>query len=112
MRSRFIQNEILVLLSDKKAHTAQEIASVLDVSTKTVYRHINDLSKSFQIITGFSRTFRGIKLLKKDDENSIFSQWEIDYLLSIVPTDIHESKVKKLLDKLYDLKQSNCSNNT
>ncbi|MBP5467123.1 MAG: HTH domain-containing protein [Clostridia bacterium] len=37
MRSRFIQNEILVLLSDKKEHTAKEIANVLEISTKTVY---------------------------------------------------------------------------
>ncbi|MBQ6979577.1 MAG: HTH domain-containing protein [Clostridia bacterium] len=112
MRSRFIQNEILVLLSDKKEHTAKEIANVLEISTKTVYRHINDLSATFQIVTGRTYPCRGIKLINQTDENSIFSQWEIDYLLSIVPTDIHESKVKKLLDKLYNLKQSNCSNNT
>ena len=112
MRSRFIQNEILVLLSDKKVHTAQEIANVLEISTKTVYRHINDLSKSFQIATGHSYPFRGIKLLKRVDKNEVFSTWEIDYLLSIVPTDVNESKVKKLLEKLYALKKSDCLVNT
>ena len=108
MRSRFIQNEILVLLSDKKEHTAKEIANVLEISTKTVYRHINDFSKSFQIVTGRTCPCRGIKLLKQVDKNMVFTVWEIDYLLSIIPTDVNESKAKKLLDKLYDLKQKNC----
>lgn len=112
MRSRFIQNEILILLSDKKVHTAQEIADTLEISVRTVYRHISDLSNIYPITTGCSISFRGIKLLENNIQSNIFTGWEIDYLLSIIPTDIHESKVKKLVDKLYDLKQSNCSNNT
>ena len=85
---------------------------MLEISTKTVYRHINDLSATFQIVTGRTYPCRGIKLINQTDENSIFSQWEIDYLLSIIPTDINESKVKRLLDKLYDLKQTDFLNNT
>ncbi len=59
MKSRFIQNEILVLLSDKKEHTAQEIADTLEISVRTVYRHINDLSESYPITTGCSSSFEG-----------------------------------------------------
>ena len=108
MRNRFIQNEILVLLSDKRVHTAQEIADELEVSTKTVYRHVRDLSNSFQIVTGFSNSCRGIQLLQGGIGSEVFSSWEIDFLISIFPTDRNESKAKNLLKKLYDLKQSNC----
>lgn len=108
MRSRFIQNEILVLLSDKKVHKAQEIAETLGISVRTVYRHINDLSSTYPITTGCSSAFRGIKLLCNNTDKQIFSSWEIDYLVSIFPTDKNESKAKNLLKKLYDLKQSNC----
>lgn len=107
MRSRFIQNEILVLLSDKKVHTAKEIAEMLEISTKTVYRHISDLSISYHILIERSGEFRGIKLFGKNYNCNIFSEWEIDFLISIFPTDRNESKAKNLLNKLYDLKQSN-----
>ena len=108
MRSRFIQNEILVLLSDKNVHTAQEIADTLEISVRTVYRHINDLSGSYPITTGCSSAFRGIRLLYNNPDEQIFSEWEISFLISISPMDKNESKAKRLLKKLYDLKQASC----
>lgn len=108
MRKRFIQNEILVLLSDKRVHTAREIADTLGISIRTVYRHINDLSSAYPIMTGTSSAFRGIKLLYNNTEKQIFTEWEIEFFISIFPTDRNESKAKTLLKKLYDLKQLNC----
>lgn len=106
MRSRFIQNEILVLLSDKNVHTAQEIANTLEISVRTVYRHINDLSGSYPITTGCSSSFRGIRLLYNNPDEQIFSEWEISFLISIFPTDKNESKAKSLLKKIIRFKTS------
>ena len=44
MRSRYIQNGIMNIMSDRKFHTLQEIADRLEVHRITVYRHIQDLS--------------------------------------------------------------------
>lgn len=80
IRSRFIQNEILILLSDKKVHTAQEIADALEISARTVYRHISDMSSVYPITTGCSISFRGIRLLYNSSQNDFFTEWEINYL--------------------------------
>ena len=106
MRSRFIQNEILVLLSDKNVNTAQEIADTLEISVRAVYRHINDLSESYPITTGCSSAFRGIRLLYNNPDEQIFSEWEISFLISIFPTDKNESKAKSLLKKIIRFKTS------
>ena len=51
MRTRNIQADILDYISDNKIHTLQEIAEAVEVSKKTVYRHIQDLSYRFDIST-------------------------------------------------------------
>lgn len=49
MRTRYIQNGILNILSDNKLHTLREISEKLEVSSKTIYNHIKDLSVDYPI---------------------------------------------------------------
>ena len=51
---RNIQADILDIISDGKFHTMNEIASVVEISRMTVYRHIQALSYRFNI-----QTFKG-----------------------------------------------------
>ena len=54
MKSRNIMADIISILKDGKFHTTSEIASEVDVCTRTVKRHIESLSYRFNI-----STFRG-----------------------------------------------------
>lgn len=54
MKSRNIMADIISILKDGKIHTTSEIASEIDVCTRTVKRHIESLSYRFNI-----STFRG-----------------------------------------------------
>ena len=56
MRSRYIQNRILYYLSDGKRHTISEIAQTLEISYKTVQRHITDLSIDYTTTTTVGKT--------------------------------------------------------
>lgn len=49
MRSNNIQADIWNYISDYKVHSLNEIASAVECSKKTVYRHIQSLSYSFKI---------------------------------------------------------------
>ena len=65
MRSRYIVNRILYYLSDGKRHTISEIAQTLEISYKTVQRHITDLSIDYQIITYYGGVNGGVELLNE-----------------------------------------------
>ncbi len=49
MKRRDIQADILSVISDGKIWTMKEIAEKVEVSYKTVYRHIHELSYRFNI---------------------------------------------------------------
>lgn len=49
MKRRDIQADILSLISDGRIWSMREIAEKIEVSYKTVYRHIHDLSYRFNI---------------------------------------------------------------
>lgn len=74
MRSRNITTDILNVLYDYKKHTYQEIAEKVECSYITVYRHIQDLSYTFNIeITKGGIDKGGVRLIGK-------KQLDIDYL--------------------------------
>ena len=54
LRSKSITADILNILHDCKIHTLQEIADEVEVSKKTIQRHIQSLSYRYPI-----QTFRG-----------------------------------------------------
>lgn len=54
LKKSSITADILNILSDCEIHNAQEIADEIEVSKKTVYRHIQSLSYRYPI-----QTFRG-----------------------------------------------------
>ena len=49
MLTRYIQNGILNILSGNKLHTLREISEKLEVSSKTIYNHIKDLTVDYPI---------------------------------------------------------------
>ena len=74
VRSRNIQADILEYISDGKTHTLQEIANAVEVSKKTVQRHVQDLTYRFDISTFCGGIEKGgIRLNKK-------KELDIDYL--------------------------------
>lgn len=107
MRTRFIQTEILILLSDNQIHKAKDIADELGINKKTVYRHVEDLSIRYDIKMSRTGEDKGIKLLRNETNyiNNLFSLWEIDFLLELLPTDINSKKVEILKNKLMLLKE-------
>ena len=62
MRSRYIQNGIMNILSDHEFHTLQEIADRLEVHRLTVYRHIQDMT-AYCKITSQGGRYGGYQLL-------------------------------------------------
>ena len=103
MRSRYIQNGILKKLSDHKIHPLREIADELEIHRLTVYRHIQDLSLYYPILSQ-SGCRGGVMLVKekKSERYVLLTVREIRiivYALSVVITD---DEVLKLLRKLQE----------
>ena len=70
LKSSSITADILNLLSDGKKHTMQEIADAVEVSERTVRRHITSLSYRYPIETFCGGIERGgVKLDKKYIQN-------------------------------------------
>lgn len=80
LRKSSITADILNVLSDGKKHTMQEIADVVEVSERTIRRHISSLSYRFPIETFCGGSEKGgVRLDKKYIENGkIRSKEEID----------------------------------
>lgn len=83
LRASSITADILNVLSDGKKHTMQEIADVLEISERTVRRHIQSLSFRYPIETFCGGIERGGVWLDKKYTNGtrIFTKQEIDILL-------------------------------
>lgn len=82
LRASSITADILNVLSDGKKHTMQEIADIVEVSERTVRRHIQSLSYRYPIETFCGGIDRGgVKLDKKYCcESRIFTKDEIAIL--------------------------------
>lgn len=105
MRNRYIQNEILAILSDQKRHTIGEIARRIEVSYKTVWRHIQDLSLTFTITTIQGGTFRGgVQCLNKNEilveELDAKEKKLLIEVLKIYGEKIRNNQTARLLEKL------------
>ncbi len=70
LKSSSITADILNVLSDGKRHTMQEIADIVEVSEKTIRRHVSSLSYRFPIETFCGGQERGgVKLDKRYIQN-------------------------------------------
>jgi len=80
LRASSITADILNVLSDGKKHTMREIAKIVEVSERTVRRHIQSLSYRYPIETFCGGIDRGgVKLDKKFCyETRIFTKSEIE----------------------------------
>lgn len=63
MRSRYIQNDLLAFLQDGKLHKIADICFELEISRSTCIRHINDLSKHYNIQTFVGKHSGGVQLI-------------------------------------------------
>ena len=73
MRSRYIQNDLLAFLQDGKLHKIADICFELEISRSTCIRHINDLSKHYNIQTFVGKHNGGVQLINK-------KKLDVDYL--------------------------------
>lgn len=102
MRSRYIQNDILVFLADNKVHTAREISGELNIGISTGYRRVRDLSIDYPIIMNITGEFRVIKLLSNAFIGKYFTVKEITFLMKLTERSDYSDK-EKLLNKLSSL---------
>ena len=63
MRSRYIRNDLLAFLQDGKLHKIADICFELEISRSTCIRHINDLSKHYNIQTFVGKHGGGVQLI-------------------------------------------------
>ena len=82
LKSSSITADILNVLSDGKKHTMREIAQTVEVSERTVRRHIQSLSYRYPIETFCGGIERGGVWLDKKyiSETKIFSRAEIQLI--------------------------------
>lgn len=100
MRSRYIQNKIIYILSDYKLHKMREIAKEVEVSRYTVLRHIQDLSECEMIITYMGRE-GGVQLLPKEEIRArFFSKKEVLILQESLEMREKTPEIVKLTEKL------------
>ena len=94
MKSRNIMADIISILQDGKIHTTSEIASEIDVCSRTVKRHIESLSYRFNITTfrgGLKKG--GIKLhIEKSISTEGITSNELQLIISVLDS-LQESTV-------------------
>ena len=67
MKSLYVRNGILKILSDGRLHTMSEISEELEVNRLTVYRHITALTPYYNITSFKGRYGGGVKMLEAVD---------------------------------------------
>ena len=67
MKSLYVRNGILKILSDGRLHTMSEISEELEVNRLTVYRHITALTPYYNITSFKGRYGGGVKMLEAFD---------------------------------------------
>ena len=104
LRASSITADILNVLSDGKRHTMQEIAQTLEVSERTVRRHIQSLSYRYPIETFCGGIERGGVKLDKNccDGTRIFTKEERSVLTKALHILKNIEGSTDVLDKLID----------
>ena len=109
-RSRDIQYGIISILLDGNLHTISELATHLEVSYKTISRHLNDLARYYPIKTFIGgRNTGGVQLDNSFLNKKTFSLEEFKLILkgleALQPTDLQTfnliEKVKHVISKEY-----------
>ena len=82
LRASSITADILNVLSDGKKHTMREIAEIVEVSERTVRRHIQSLSFRYPIETFCGGIERGGVWLRKEycDGTKTFTKKEVEII--------------------------------
>lgn len=103
LKASSITADILNVLSDGKKHTMQEIADKVEVSERTVRRHITSLSYRYPIETFCGGIERGGVYLDKNkiERGKILTKDEIDILLKGLKL-LREKEENELIDKLIE----------
>ena len=106
LKASSITADILNILSDGKKHTMQEIADEVEVSERTVRRHIQSLSYRYPIETFCGGIERGGVCLQKEfcDGTRIFTREEVDIIskgLNMLQTSGEDSEVLKRLRNIF-----------
>lgn len=104
MRSSSITADILNVLADGKKHTMQEIAEIVEVSERTVRRHVQSLSYRYPIETFCGGIERGgVRLDKKYIENGkIRTKEEMDLIREALILLQEKRGQNKILSKLLE----------
>lgn len=104
LKASSITADILNVLSDGKKHTMQEIASALEVSERTVRRHIQSLSYRYPIETFCGGIERGGVWLDKKycNEGRIFTREEIEIIIKGLQL-LKEKEDNLLIEKLINI---------
>ena len=107
LKASSITADILNVLSDGKKHTMQEIAEVVEVSERTVRRHIQSLSYRYPIETFCGGIERGGVWLDKKyiNQGRIFTKEEIDILIKGLQFLNNVEPSKDVLDLIKILKK-------
>lgn len=104
LKASSITADILNVLSDGKKHTMQEIANTLEVSERTVRRHIQSLSYRYPIETFCGGIERGGVWLDKKylNESRIFTKEEIEIIIKGLQL-LKEKEDNVVIDKLINV---------
>ena len=110
MRKRYIQSEILFYLFDGNLHTAPELAEKIEVSIKTIRRHIQDLSINFPIMVenGGIGGGGGFRLEKDNRSVLLFTTEELNLILKALKflTDEESRRLTKKIIHILELKKT------
>ena len=107
MKSLYVRNGILKILSDGRLHTMSEISEELEVNRLTVYRHITALTPYYNI-TSFKGPYGGgVKMLEAVDTYIVLTEEEIDRIMILLRNSgikddvIIITKLKRIKNKYY-----------
>ena len=107
MKSLYVRNGILKILSDGRLHTMSEISEELEVNRLTVYRHITALTPYYNITSFKGRYGGGVKMLEAFDTYIVLTEEEIDRIMILLRNSginddvIIITKLKRIKNKYY-----------
>ena len=116
MKKRYIPTEILFYLSDGLIHTASDLARKIEVSEKTIRRHIQELSISYPInveIGGYGGG-GGYRLETKKCNILLYTKEELEMIIEALEhlDDDRNVSLKNKLIHLYNNKNRRGVRNT
>ena len=100
MRTRYIQNGIINILSDNRLHTLRAISEKLEVSSKTIYNHIKDLSVDYPITSFKGGQRKGGHVLLDDFTAAGIPDDELNDIIAILENYPKNSTTISIIKKL------------